>query len=283
MRLTLCLCVFASALPAVAEVQQSASLGSRVSGVLARMASPDLETREAAFDDMVTLIYEGQKQDRGSGDTDALASFLASHPDQADRVKLGLINLLNADNGLFMDPKTPPGKYTEGDTEHYAEVVDAVSVLNDERAIPALVGAMTTGGMAVGGLLKYGQKSLGPVLEKLGDPNPLVRSEAINTAVTILLMKDDAAAHARILALIQPALKDNEFLIRSSAIFAIERLKDREQFMPALEELAQHDPFKLPGKADDGGELYPIRLQAKRLLDEIAKHGPPVTDQGPAR
>ena len=283
MQLTLCLCVFASALPAVAEAQQSASLGSRVSAVLARVASSDLTTREAAFDDMLTLIYEGQKQNRASGDTDALANFLASHPDQAGRVKLGLINLLNADNGLFMDPKTPPGTYTEGDTEHYAEVVDAVSSLNDERAIPALVGAMTTGGMATGGLLKYGQKSLGPVLEKLGDPDPMVRSSAIDVAVAILLMTDDPASHARILALVKPALKDSEFLIRTSAISAIERLSDREQFVPALEELAQHDPFKLPGRADDGGELYPIRLKAKRLLDEIAKHEPPVAGKGPGR
>ena len=283
MRLTLCLSVLAFAIPVVAEAGQAEPLDSSVSGVLARMASSDLTTREAAFDDMLTLIYEGQKQNLGSGHADALANFFSNHPDQADRVKLGLINLLNADNSLFMGPKTPPGTYTEGDSDHYAEVIDAVSSLTDERAIPALVGAMTTGGMATGGLLKYGQKALDPVLEKLDDPNPMVRSDAIDTAVVILLMKNDAASHARILALVKPALKDGEFLIRSSALFAIERLSDREQFVPALEELAQNDPFKLPGKADDGGELYPIRLQAKRLLDEIAKHEPPVAGKGPGR
>ena len=101
----------------------------------------------------------------------------------------------------------------------------------------------------------------------------MVRSSAIYVAVTILLMTNDAASHARILALVQPALRDSEFLVRTSAISAIERLSDREQFVPALEELAQHDPFKVPGEAD-----YPIRTQAKRLLDKIAKHGPPAAD-----
>jgi hypothetical protein len=60
-------------------------------------------------------------------------------------------------------------------------------------------------------------------------------------------------------------------------------LDHREEFIPELKELAAHDPAKLPGKADDGGdgeEFYPVRFDARRLLRKIANHEPPAIDKG---
>jgi len=100
MRFVLCLC---SALIVVMQVtaQQSASLDSRVGDVLARINAKDLHKREAAFNDMMALIGEGQKQPTVTDRAATLSSFFKQHPEQADRIKLGLIQLLKADNVTF--------------------------------------------------------------------------------------------------------------------------------------------------------------------------------------
>src|SRR5208283_4379091 len=130
MRFALCLCS-ALILSTQVTAQPPAPLDSKVSAVLARMGGNDLHKREAAFNDMMALIPEGQKGTTESGHPDALATFFKQHPEQADRIKLGLIQLLNADNADFQGESTPPGTYTEDDMEHYAEVVNVVSSLQD--------------------------------------------------------------------------------------------------------------------------------------------------------
>jgi hypothetical protein len=149
--LYLCLALILST-PITAQL--SASLDSKLSTILPRMNDHDLRAREGAFNQMLTLVREGQKRTAESGDAAVLAGFFKQHPEQADRIKLALIQLLKADNADFQDENTAPGTYTEDDTEHYAEVVNVVSSLNDERVVPALVGAMTTGRMAQQSLLK---------------------------------------------------------------------------------------------------------------------------------
>ncbi len=195
MRLVLCLC---SALILCTQMtaQQSASLDSRVSATMDRMNKNDLHSREAAFNDMMALISEGQKQATEPDRAAALTSFFKQHPEQADRIKLGLIQLLKADNVDFQG--AAPGTYTEDDTEHYAEVVNVVSSLKDERAIPALVGAMATGGMAQQAIFQYGDKALAPVLEQLKSSDPLAQSQALRMSFALLAKRGDPAALAQI-------------------------------------------------------------------------------------
>lgn len=128
--------------------------------------------------------------------------------------------------------------------------------------------------MATGGVVKYGQKALGAVLAKLSSPDPLMRSAAVGTAITILRMNSDAASQARILALIRNALRDREFLIRSAALYQIDNLHGEKQyatslreFIPALQDMAQRDPFIVQGETN-----YPLRARAKVLLDKLAKN-----------
>ena len=230
------------------------------------MASQDMATRHAGLDNFIKMISKGQELAFDPEYPRVLATFFDQHPDQIEPVKLGLIDLLQADNNAFTDRKAAPGTYTERDTEHWATAIGLVSSLNDERAIPVLVGAMTTGGMAMNGILKYGQKALEPVLSKLNDPDPLVRSRALATAIVILQMKNDRASHARVVSIIRAGLTDVEFLVRSSALGAIETLADKAQFVPALQGIRDHDPFIVPGQTN-----YPLRTRADRLLQEITK------------
>ena len=262
------------ALIPLAHAQEPASLDSRVAAVLTRMASSDRGTRNSAFDALIGVISEGRQVGlliRLCRISRFLAAFLALHPDQAQRVKLGLINLLEADN---VDAAVPAGYTAEDNSEHYAEAIDIVSCLKDERAIPALVGAMASGGGSCKGLLQYGQKPLGPVLDKLNDPDPLMRARAVGMGVTILRMKNDDASRAQILDLIRKAISDKEFLIRSAALYQIDNLTAQNEFVPALhefvpalQEMAQRDPFTIPGQSN-----YPLRDRAKKLVNNITNH-----------
>jgi HEAT repeat protein len=221
---------------------------------------------------MMALISEGRKQATGSSQGDVLATFLSQHPEQADRIKLGLIQLLKADNADFQGESTAPGTYTEDDTEHYAEVVNVVSSLNDERAVPALVDAMTTGGMAQQSLLKYGDKAIGPVLAQIKSSNDMVRTSALNMGIALLEKRNDPASNAQIRELIRSSLADPSMIVRRTAVQQIGCLDDRQSFVPLLKEIARTDSQKLPGKALDGGdgnEFYPVRYDARRVLRDI--------------
>jgi hypothetical protein len=256
--------------------QQSAPPESNnLSDTPASMENGDLHTKKVAFDDLMTLLSsEGPNRAQPASPSVALNNFFAQHPDQADRVKLGLIHLLNKENHSFIQSKNPPSDPDVEDdiSEHYAELIGVVSSLNDERAIPALVGAMTTGGMAQRGLLKYGDKALEPVLEQLKNPDGLVRATALGMSITLLDKRNDRTSHARIRELIRSSLTDPTPVVRRHAVKEIDCLDDRQNFVPTLEQIAKTDPAELPGKADDGGdgaEFYPVRSDARRVLRDI--------------
>ena len=142
--------------------------------------------------------------------------------------------------------------------------------------IPALVGAIRSGGIAKSGLLKYGQKALDPVLEQLHNPDPLMRSGALSFGVTLLLKESDAAARVRIGGLIQSGLQDHECVVRRAAVRSIERLDDRKSYVPTLVDLSEQDLVNIPesGMADG----YPVRQEANRVLCMIANHEWPHQD-----
>jgi len=270
MRFLLWLSCSALILSLQVTAQQSAPLDSRVSPILDRMSGNDLHTREAAFNDLMALTRQGQKQTAEPDHAADLAGFLKLHPQQADSIKLGLIQLLKADNADFQG--AAPGTYTERDTEHYAEVVNVVSSLNDERAIRILVNAMTTGGMAQQAIFQYGDKALAPVLGQLKSSDPLVQSQALRMSFALLAKRGDPAAQAQIRELILSYVKAPSGATRRIAVQEIGCLDDRQNFVPLLTEISKTDPQKLPGKALDGGdgnEFYPVRYDARRVLRDI--------------
>lgn len=247
----------------------------QLSDILARLKNPDLHTHIVAFRNL--LSYASSESPHGTNPkspSETLNEFLIEHPDNADQVKVTLIQLLAEENHSFIETKNPPPDSDASDDvgEYYAELVDTVSSLNDDRAIPALVGAMTTGGMAQRGVLKYGDKALTSVMEQLKSPDALVRASALGMATGILGQKKAAASHALVISLIESSLKDPGAVVRREAVQEIDCLPERRDFIPVLEEIAKTDPDKLPGKALDGGdgdEFYPVRYDARRALRHI--------------
>jgi len=260
---------------AILGQQDDASIGNKLSDILTRMNSADLHASKIAFDELMTqLASDGSDGGSTTGLADAASRFLARHPQQADQVKLGLIQLLGKENYFFIETKNPPPDPYEEDniSDHYADLISVVSSLDDERAIPVLVGAMTTGGIAQRGLLKYGDKALEPVIAQLSSSDALVRATALGMSITLLERRHDVVSDARIRYLIRSSLADPKPVVRRHAIKEIDCLNDRQAFVPILERIAKSDPWKLPGKADDGGdgeEFYPVRFQARWVLRDI--------------
>ena len=96
---------------------------------------------------------------------------------------------------------------------------------------------------------------------------------------------NDPNSQLRIKTALRSALGSPDFGVRDSAIYAIEYLDQREEFVPMLKDIGQNDPVKFAGqKPDDGGdngEFYPVRQHARRLLAQIANHEPPAAGNAP--
>ncbi len=247
--------------------QSSKDVHPDVSSVLGRMKSQTWTDRRMAFADAAKLLASNKSTFR-----------------EADQLRLGVIQLLVTEN----NDQTPPASEREGEEngEYYASLIEFVASLNDERAIPALLGATPTGGIATRSVARFGKKALGPTLEQVKSPVRKLASGAVYVIREMLKMGavSDPDSHLRIKNSLRSALTSPEFAVRLSAIGAIEYLDDREEFVPMLRDVAEHDPVKLAGqKPDDGGdngEFYPARQDARRLLRKIANHEPPLIDEG---
>jgi hypothetical protein len=260
------LAVFAARLPVICCAQQPSP---SFAETLAGMSRPDRATRHAAFDNIYGIIMAGQDPDKAGDYSEILANFFARYPQWAEAIKVGLIGLLSADSPAFEDPAAQPGTEAENDTLYWATEIYLVAALQDDRAIPALVGAGSNSA-AMGRVLDYGRKALPLVLKELDNPDRFVQSFAFSIAAEIMRADSDPVMHAELLRLVTAGLINQNDLIRRDALWVIEErmpISDQRQLIPALERVARKDPSR-------GGEpRYPNRIAARRLLDAIK--GPP--------
>jgi hypothetical protein len=87
----------------------------------------------------------------------------------------------------------------------------------------------------------------------------------------------DEESRARLKDTLRFALSSPDAHVRVCAIYTIEYLKDREEFVPILTELAAHDPAKLDRRAlanPNAADFYPVRHNASLLLKKIKNHEP---------
>jgi hypothetical protein len=243
MRTALAMVVFVLVVSVTVHARQATSLDSKLTDILNRMESRDSGTRETAFDDLAELWSEGKDVALYAdvsgieGYRNVLIRFFSRHPDQAERVKLGLIRLLGTENNALKRARA--GSMDEDYGEYVFALTQAVSALKDDRAMPVLVGAISRSGVD---LLQYGDKALEPVLAQLKNPDDLTRAKVLEVALAILQVKNDAASRARVKALILASLDDGSGVVRGVAVNAIDCLNDRETFVSTLNELAKNDP-----------------------------------------
>ncbi len=71
-----------------------------------------------------------------------------------------------------------------------------------------------------------------------------------------------------------PRFRDPEYLLRSSAVSAMENLSDQRQFVsalqgliPMLQDMSQHDPY-----LSSFTTRYPLRERTSKLLEKLANY-----------
>lgn len=221
----------------------------------------------------------------------ATASLLEDRkrsPEESDSLRLGLIGLLVTETVASHDAATIVTG-TDQEREAYGnyrgDLIGVVADLKDPRAIPALLGVANTGGLATRGIAHFGKTALDPVLKQMQGQDSQLAEGAVFIIRDMLAYRtvSDSESLTRIKNALRSALTRPEAIIRVSAIYAIEYMDDRDEFAPALKDLARSDPHKLDGlvaeDGQDGGVVYPVRRVARALLAKIANHEAPIVDR----
>lgn len=249
-----------------AHAQETVSAQPAVSSVLQGMKAPKWTQRQEAFGQAYELLSSGEM----------------THKD-ADSLRVGVIQLLLTENG----DKTPPGDEGEGEQrgEFYAGLIDFVGHMGDERAIPALLGACGTGGIATRAIARFGKKALDPTLAQVQGKDPELAAGALFVIRDMLEfgLVSDPQSFLRIRNAVRSSLDAEDPSRRDSAVYLVEYLDDREEFVVKLKGIAEHDPAKLPNQPrEDGsvGDFYFVRAHAARVLQQIANHQRPPIDRG---
>src|SRR5580704_11566360 len=83
------------------------SAGKSLPDILTEMKSDDMHTKVVAFNELVAHANSEVGSPPGATQSarlsDVLNKFLARHPDQADAIKIGLIQLLSTENYYFVE------------------------------------------------------------------------------------------------------------------------------------------------------------------------------------
>jgi HEAT repeat protein len=243
-----------------------------VEQILRQFNDDDWKVRSEAFD---RLYWIGESD--GADLAGPIKKVLANYPDLADRIKLGLIGLLERENAEMEKFKVrfeKTGQLIGRDynSDYYGNVIAAVVTLKDVRSMNALLGAITTGGMAMGTLASFAPSSLDPVLAKTTDADDLVRNSALHVLAEMLSPSnrdkvDDTESHSKIKGAFLRAVQDPVAIVRSTGAFGLGELGDLDA-IPVLERLASDDPFFLPDLAG-GGRDFTVRRAARRALERL--------------
>ena len=191
--------------------------------ILRDFQAPEWKTRAEAFDRLISL-GEGD----GSNIAGPVKRVLEKYPNQADQIKLALMRLLERENTRMEElnlrfEKTGQTIGQDYDTDYYANVIASVATLKDIRSMNALLGAITTGGMATDTLAEFAPVSLNPVLAKLEDKNPLVRMCALFVLQEMLLPANcdkvkDPPLRSRIKRAFLRGTRDPDPVVRKRAV-----------------------------------------------------------------
>jgi hypothetical protein len=192
--------------------QQTTGPHPTVSGVVQGMKSPKWGQRSEAFGEAAELL--------ASSDTS---------PKDADLLRLGIIQLLSHENkGGLKEPDDVKAEnygegYGENKSEYYAGLIEFVASFNDERAIPALLGAAGSGGMATRAVARFGKRALSPIFAQERGQDPR-RAEGALFVIRDMLefgLVSDPDSQLRIKNALRSALGSPDGSVRYSAMAAI--------------------------------------------------------------
>jgi hypothetical protein len=252
--------------------QQTPAEPPTVSAILHRMSNSKMDwgNREEAFDEALKLLASEN-----------------TAPRDIEHMRLGMIGLLTSENTKNNISDKEMAKLAairaaydedeDAESQRYMErLIATVAGFNDERAIPALAGAVCYGDVVTKALLSLGDKALVPVLDQLKSRNSTLRMCSLGMAIS-LDTPNGVISQIRVKELIRSSLNDSDPNFRTQVVRAIDCRKDRQDFVPLLQEVAKTDPFLLSsdrGALDggDGDKFYPVRADARKALRHIQRN-----------
>lgn len=227
---------------------------------LERLRSDAESERAQAFR---TLLSSAAPSGRSDVRTQTSA-LLSSNPSARAWISGELIALLSRENANF-----DAGNFgdAEGFISYYGDVIVAVAALRDPSAVPALVGAISTGNGAMDGLASLGSVAIPAVVEAARSSDPRDRSGAAWTLgkfaephrrheLTAAEPRDVEVALAR-------SLDDEEGPVRQVAVRSLRHFSGAH-IRARMMQIAATDPYvhHFTGRA-----VYPVREQAREWLE----------------
>jgi hypothetical protein len=224
-------------------------------GVLTQLESRDYTVRSAAFYQIFSTATAGMSDTASLGPRmQRLAGYARAHPE----VQIALIKLLEREG------RPDPAKDALPEDAYIGDLIGSVAALRDPRAVKGLMGAITTGGMATGGLLDLGAAAVPSLLAKVHDPRAhfFARSAAADVLGVIATRSTLRADTGAIRSALLDALGDTNQYVRSSAVHALGAFHGPD-VRRAVERIAATDPAV---SVRANRRIFPVRVEAAAWL-----------------
>ena len=229
--------------------------------IIERFDSSEDTTRMIAFYELLDLAKAGQPPAR-----DFRTSTLqwAAYGRQHDDVARASIRLLERENHMMF---LEGGTDSEEISNYYADLIGQVAALENPKAVPALIGAITTGGMATDGLAALGDAAI-PWLDRLTHSADHGRRSASMYVFGKMVDKRgrnlSPGGHALARTRLREGLKDGHYSVRVAAIFALSNTREAD-VAAEIERLAESDSTRITL----GSVTHrPVRAAARRWLSQ---------------
>ncbi len=237
---------------------------SREEADIAAFASDNWQDRESAFKDLVSVSVS-ESRPNNFAPADSVVYLRKSNASDSDKLTVGLISLLNVENAT-VDSGIP---LSQDYVDYYGDLIMAVSILEDKRAIPALLGAVKTGGMATDAIARLGDEALNATVDSLGRTKDIEARAGLAGVLQKMAVPGRASSFADPNS--APTLKstllrlsqDNEDpVVRRQALFGLGRYSDSDA-QAVLKRLAESDNYSL---SISGKTVFPLRIAAQKAI-----------------
>lgn len=168
--------------------------------------------------------------------------LLATRPADRNRIALALIALLQREH----DPRRPPlpDSLSEAFAEYDGDLIWAVGELHDRRAVPALIGAIETGGLAERGLVSLGSAAV-PALIQTSRTGSMFARQGATSALGMVAARQvelglDAKSIESVRGALLGALGDDRPFVRYEAVNGLAPFRDPE-VTAAIQRMAARD------------------------------------------
>lgn len=190
---------------------------------LAKLESSDSRVRIAAF-------YELFQPALGFAvnPNEGTLKLLRDHPTDREAIAQAFISLLSSENAYAH--RAAPGSLPESYGDYHASLISSVAALRDGRATDALLGAITTGGLATDGLVALGAAAIPAVLRALDSPDPAARMGTTMVLGGMASQRGSLGLEAANIDMIRSglirAIKDTHYSVRWAAVLSLEPFVD---------------------------------------------------------